>query len=358
MKTNLLTLAVLLLAPLAALRAADSPLPTGKPNIVIIYADDLGYGDVGCYGATKVKTPNIDRLAAQGLRFTDAHSSASTCTPSRYSLLTGEYAWRRKDTHILPGDAALIIEPGCATLPAVLKQAGYTTGAIGKWHLGLGAGNIDWNHDIKPGPLEIGFDYAFIMPATGDRVPCVFIENHRIVGLDPADPIRVNYQHKVGNDPTGREHPELLKQKVSKGKHDGTIVNGISRIGFMSGGKAARWKDETLADTRTAKAVGFIERSKDKPFFLYFAAHDIHVPRCPGDRFKGKTELGARGDVIEQLDFCAGEILAAIDRLHLTENTLVIFTSDKGPIVDEGYACGAVQNLDGHKPAGPFRGGK
>ena len=357
MKQMLLTLTALLLVPLAAFRAADVPNPANRPNIVIIYADDLGYGDVCCNGATKVKTPNIDSLAAQGLRFTDTHSSASTCTPSRYSLLTGEYAWRHQGTDILPGDAALIIAPGRATLPALLKQAGYTTGAIGKWHLGLGTGNIDWNKDIKPGPLEIGFDYAFIMPATGDRVPCVYIENHRIVGLDPADPIQVNYDHKVGDDPTGREHPEMLKTKFSHG-HDGTIVNGISRIGFMSGGKAVRWNDEELADTLTRKAVAFIERSKDKPFFLYFATHDIHVPRCPGVRFKGKTELGVRGDVIEQLDWCAGEIIATLNRLKLTENTLVIFTSDNGPIVDDGYADGARQNLDGHKPAGPFRGGK
>jgi arylsulfatase A-like enzyme len=149
----------------------------------------------------------------------------------------------------------------------------------------------------------------------------------------------------------------MLKVKLSVG-HDGTIVNGISRIGFMSGGKAARWNDETLADTLTKKAVAFIERSKDRPFFLYLATHDIHVPRCPGDRFKGKTELGVRGDVIEQVDWSVGEIIATLDRLKLSQNTLVVFTSDNGPIVDDGYADGAVQNLDGHKPAGPFRGGK
>src|SRR6476646_9410271 len=159
--------------------------------------DDLGYGDLGCYGATKVQTPNVDRLAAAGLRFTDGHCTSATCTPSRYALLTGEYPWRTTGTGILPGDAALIIEPGRPTLPSVLKRAGYTTGVIGKWHLGLGRGNLDWNGVIKPGPLEVGFDYAFVIPATGDRVPCVFVEDHAVVGLDPADPIRVSYQQKV-----------------------------------------------------------------------------------------------------------------------------------------------------------------
>src|SRR4051812_31473464 len=178
--------------------------PAGaKPrNIVLILTDDLGYGDVGCYGATKVKTPNIDRLAAQGLRFTDAHSPSATCTPSRYALLTGEYAWRQRGTGILPGDAALIIEPGRPTLASVLKHAGYATGVVGKWHLGLGAGNLDWNGEIKPGPLEIGFDYSFLIPATGDRTPCVYVEGHRVVGLEPNDPIRVRYGQKIGDDPT------------------------------------------------------------------------------------------------------------------------------------------------------------
>ncbi len=329
-----------------------------KPrNIVLIMTDDLGYGDVGCYGATKVKTPNVDRLAGAGLRFTDGHCTSATCTPSRYALLTGEYPWRKKGTGVLPGDAALIIEPGRPTLPSLLKRSGYTTGVVGKWHLGLGRGNLDWNGPVKPGPLEVGFDYGFVIPATGDRVPCVFVEDHAVVGADPSDPIRVSYKQKVGDDPTGREHPELLKMKLTEG-HDGTIVNGISRIGFMAGGKAARWVDEDIADTLTRKAVSFVERNKDKPFFLYFATHDVHVPRAPHKRFAGTSGCGTRGDVIQQMDWSVGEVLDALDRLKLADDTLVIFTSDNGPVLDDGYADGAVETLNGHAPAGRWRGGK
>ena len=244
----------------------------------------------------------------EGVRFTNAHSASATCTPSRYALLTGEYAWRRKGTGVLPGNARLIIEPGRTTLASLMKRAGYTTGVVGKWHLGLGAADLDWNGEIRPGPLEIGFDYCFLIPATGDRVPCVFVENHRVVGLDPKDPIQVSYEKPVGDEPTGKDHPELLKMHPSHG-HDQTIVNGISRIGYMSGGKAARWVDEDIADTITGKAVAFIEKHKDEPFFLYFATHDIHVPRVPHPRFAGKSGLGPRGDVILEFDWSVGEIL-------------------------------------------------
>lgn len=330
---------------------------TSAPNIVVILADDIGYGDLGCYGATRVKTPNVDRLAARGLRFTDGHSASATCTPSRYALMTGEYAWRKKGTGILPGDAALILPRNGLTLPAQLKQAGYTTAAVGKWHLGLGDGVIDWNADIKPGPLEVGFDYAFLIPATGDRVPCVYVENHRVAGLDASDPIQVSYARQVGNEPTGKDRPDLLKVKLSKG-HDQTIINGISRIGYMTGGKQARWVDEDMADVITRKATTFIEKNKDRPFFLYFATHDIHVPRVPHARFAGKSGCGTRGDVLEQFDWCIGEVLATLDKLKLTEKTLVILSSDNGPVIDDGYVDGAVKDLGDHKPAGPLRGGK
>jgi arylsulfatase A-like enzyme len=345
------------LAGMAALASCLLSAAADRPNIVLIYADDLGYGDVGCYGASRVKTPNIDRLAAEGLRFTDGHCGSATCTPSRYALLTGEYAWRRKGTGILAGSAAMIIEPGRTTLPSVLKAAGYTTAVVGKWHLGLGTGDLDWNGDIKPGPLEIGFDHCFLIPATGDRVPCVYVEDHRVVGLDPADPIQVGYGQKVGNEPTGKANPELLKMHPSHG-HDQTIVNGISRIGTMSGGKAARWVDEDMADVITRKAVAFMERNRARPFFLYFSTHDIHVPRVPHPRFVGATQMGPRGDVIAQFDGCTGEILGALDRLGLATNTLVILSSDNGPVVDDGYRDQAVERLGDHRPAGPLRGGK
>ena len=328
-----------------------------KPNIVFIYADDLGYGDVSSYGATKIQTPNIDRLAKAGLRFTNAHSSAATCTPSRYSLMTGEYAWRKKGTGVLPGDARLIIQPGRTTLASMLQKAGYKTGVVGKWHLGLGEGDLDWNHDIKPGPLELGFDDSFLLPATGDRVPCVYVENHRVVNLDPNDPIKVDYTKKIGSDPTGKENPELLKYNISHG-HDMTIVNGISRIGFMTGGNSARWIDEDMADVFVRKSNDFIEKNKAKPFFLYFSTHDIHVPRMPHSRFLGKSGLGRRGDAILQFDWTVGQILDTLDRLKLSENTIFILSSDNGPVVDDGYNDGAVENLNGHTPSGKLRGGK
>lgn len=328
-----------------------------KPNVVLLYADDLGYGDVSCYGSKTISTPNMDRLAAEGLRFTDGHCAAATCTPSRFAMLTGEYAFRQKGTGVLPGDAKLIIPPGRATLASVFKSAGYRTGVVGKWHLGLGDGGLDWNGPIKPGPLEIGFDHSFIMAATGDRVPCVFVENHRVVGLDPADPIQVSYKEPFPGEPTGKANPELLKMHPSHG-HDMALFNGVSRIGYMKGGKSALWKDEDMGDTFTAQAVKFIESAGKGPFFLYFAAHDPHVPRVPHPRFAGKSGMGPRGDAILQFDDNVGTILAALERLGLKDNTLVLLSSDNGPVVDDGYKDDAVEKLGDHKPAGPLRGGK
>jgi arylsulfatase A-like enzyme len=333
---------------------------TLKPNVIYIYVDDLGYGDLSCYGATKIATPNVDRLSSHGIRFTDAHSTSATCTPSRYALLTGRYPWRQEGTHILPGDAALIIPTDKTTLPKVFKNAGYTTGIVGKWHLGLG-GQVEknWNGEIKPGPNEAGFDYSFIFPATADRVPTVFLENHRVIAVDSADPIEVSYDHKVGNDPTGKEHPELLKMKSSPGQgHDQTIVNGIGRIGYMSGGHTARWTDEEMPLTFLQKAKNFIEQNKQHPFFLYYAMTEPHVPRMPATMFKGKSGLGFRGDAILEMDWAVGEILKEVEESGIEKNTIIIFSSDNGPVLDDGYQDGAVTQLNGHTPWGPLRGGK
>lgn len=358
LKTNIyLLLTAIFLASISLSSCKSQEVPP-LPNIVLIYTDDLGYGDISSYGATQIQTPNIDRLAEEGLLFTNAHAPSATCTPSRYSLLTGEYAWRRDGTGIARGDAAMVIEADRPTLPSMLQKAGYNTAVVGKWHLGLGGeGGPDWNAEIKPGPREIGFGYDFLIPATGDRVPTVYVENARVVGLDPADPIAVSFSGPIGDEPTGKENPELLKMHPSHG-HDMTIVNGISRIGYMTGGTAARWVDEDMADVITEKAVDYIEKNKNTPFFLYFSTHDIHVPRVPHDRFAGKSGMGPRGDTILQLDWCVGEILNTLDRLDLAENTIVIFTSDNGPVVDDGYEDQAVELLGDHKPSGPFRGGK
>ncbi len=242
-------------------------------------------------------------------------------------------------------------------MPEMMKQNGYTTACVGKWHLGLGNGNIDFNKTIKPSPNDVGFDYSFIIPATNDRVPCVYMENGSVVGLDPNDPIEVRYDEPVGNWPTGREHPELLSLKSLSG-HDQTIVNGIGRIGYMTGGTAALWKDEEMAEVITGKAVDFIRKNKGNPFFLYFASHNIHEPRVPGHKFKGSSECGVYGDVIQELDWSVGEVLKTLDELGLRKNTLLVFISDNGPRVAEGYDDGGLQNINGHKPAGELRGGK
>jgi len=332
-----------------------------KPNVIYIMADDLGYGDLSCYGATQIKTPNIDMLAEQGRRFTNAYAPSATCTPTRYAVMTGQYAWRQpvKKTGILTGDDPLSIEPGSLTLPSILKKAGYSTGLVGKWHLGLGDGTkpIDFNGKIAPGPLEVGFDTAYFIPATIDRVPCVYIKDHYVDKLDPSDPIRVSYDGPIMGVPTGRDHPDRLKVGADN-QHADVIINGISRIGYMTGGESARWVDEDITDLLVAKSVKFIEENKNQPFFLYLGVQDPHVPRMPNPRFRGKSGCGIRGDAIVEIDFLVGEVTAALDRLGLDENTLVIFTSDNGPILFDGYFDGALEDQNGHKPAGGLRGWK
>lgn len=336
----------------------DNRQNSPKPNIIYIFADDLGIGDLSCYGATKVSTPHIDRLAGQGVQFTNAYATSATSTPSRFGLLTGMYPWRQENTGIAPGNSELIIDTACVTMANMLKEAGYATGVVGKWHLGLGPkGGTDFNGRITPNAQSIGFDYEFVIPATVDRVPCVFVENGHVAGLDPNDPITVNYDHKVGNWPTGEENPELVKLKPSQG-HNNTIINGIPRIGWMTGGKSALWKDEDIADIITDKAKNFIASHKEEPFFLYMGTQDVHVPRVPHPRFAGKSGLGTRGDVILQLDWTIGEIMNTLDSLQLTDNTIFIFTSDNGPVIDDGYQDQAFELLNGHTPMSIYRGGK
>lgn len=329
-----------------------------KPNIVVIMADDLGYGDLSCYGATELTTPNIDRLAKEGLRFTNGYCSASTCTPTRYSMLTGNYAFRTKGTGIAPPNSPAIIKPGTETIASILKRAGYSTGVVGKWHLGLGGPDgPDWNNELKPGPLEIGFDTCFLLPTTNDRVPQVYVHDHRVPNLDPKDPLWVGRKKPGPDHPTGVTHRDTLKMDWSHG-HNATIHNGISRIGFYTGGMQARFRDEDLADMWVKKSNEFIADHKDKPFFLFFSSHDIHVPRMPHERFQGKTKLGYRGDAIIQLDWCVGELMKTLEEHKLTENTLVVFCSDNGPVMDDGYKDFALEKVGKHKAAGPYTGGK
>ncbi|WP_018626522.1 sulfatase family protein [Niabella aurantiaca] len=341
---------------LTACNAVNKKSSEHWPNVIVVYVDDLGYGDLGCYGATAVKTPNVDQLAAQGLRFTDAHATAATCTPSRFSLLTGSYAFRN-NAAILPGDAPLLIRPGTPTMPGMFQRSGYKTAVIGKWHLGLGNGTPDWNGTLKPGPLEVGFNYSFIIPATLDRVPTVYVEDHKVANLDPSDPIKVDYQKKIGDWPTGLERPDLLKFGADT-QHSNTITDGISRIGYMTGGKAALWKDEEMADRLIRKTDTFIAKNRKAPFFLYFSFTDIHVPRDPAPRFKGKTKMGSRGDAIVQMDGSVGALMKILEKYGVADNTLIVFTSDNGGVLDDGYSDDAVRLAGTHDPAGGLSGGK
>ena len=356
-----------LLASLAACNSAtaetvqkNSTQDPKKPNVIVILADDLGYGDLKCYGAKNVETPHVDKLASEGIRFTNAHTVAATSTPSRYSLLTGEYAWRRPDTDIAAGDVKMIIRPEQYTMADMFKSAGYATAAIGKWHLGLGdkTAQQDWNAPLSASLGDLGFDYSYIMAATADRVPCVFIENGKVANYDPSDPIEVSYTKNFPGEPTGKDNPELLYNLHPSNGHDMSIVNGISRIGFMKGGGKALWKDENIADSIAVHAIDFIKQHKDEPFFMYFATNDVHVPRFPHDRFRGKNPMGLRGDAIAQFDWTVGQLMETLDQLGLTENTLIILSSDNGPVVDDGYKDKAEELLNGHTPSGPWRGNK
>lgn len=328
-----------------------------RPNIIVILADDLGYGDVSAYGSNTISTPNIDRLAEEGVRLDNGYATSATSTPSRYALMTGMYPWKNSDAKILEGDAPLIISEDQFTLPKMMQNLGYVTGAIGKWHLGMGNGNVDWNAAVKPGAREVGFDYSYIIAATNDRVPTVFVENGNVDGLEEDDPIYVDYNRNFEGEPTAIDHPEMLKMQWSHG-HNNSIVNGIPRIGYMKGGMAARWKDEEMADRFSGKVKEFIKENRNRPFFLYYGLHEPHVPRVPAERFIGTTTMGPRGDAIMEADWCVGELLSYLDSLDLMDNTLIIFSSDNGPVLNDGYKDGAVEMAGAHRPAGGLRGGK
>lgn len=310
--------ATLLLTPLVAIYGAEAPPAARRPNIVYIMADDLGYNDLSCQGATKVTTPGIDRLAKEGMRFTDAHTPAALCSPSRYGVLTGRYPWRRnsRNTWGSPG-AALLIEPGRMTTASLLKQAGYTTGIVGKWHLGFGTPEkpVDWSGELKPGPLEVGFDYFF--GDVANRWGC-YVENHRILGLREGDTIRFK---------------EGTKKPVS-GKSAFTMVN------------------EDNATVLHEKAIAFIEKNKDRPFYLHYVPNNIHTPLTPNKRFQGTSQCGVYGDFVKELDWSVGEVLATLDRLGLAENTLVIFTSDNGGVYEKNALAA------GHRCCAPLNGQK
>lgn len=341
-----------------------------KPNVLLIYGDDVGYGDVGAYGAEKIPTPRIDRLAAEGLRFTDAHCAASTCTPSRYALLTGELPFRRKGTGIAHGLANMIIPPDQFTLADIFKAAGYHTAVIGKWHLGLDDGPIDWNGTIEPGPEALGFDHHFILPATNDRLPAVYLENGRVVNLDPEDPITVSRRKLIPDEvpgtayPDARLNPEAVTAYQGDAAHSGTVINGLGRIGYMKGGKSALFRDEDIADDLVREASEFIRTHRDAPFFLFFSANDIHAPRWPHERFRGKSDHGLRGDAMVSFDWSVGALLDLLEELDLADDTLVILSSDNGPVyIDGGYLDGCETHRSGgsdrgHHASGIYRGGK
>ena len=271
-----------------------------KPNILLIVADDLGYRDLGCYGATKVKTPRIDKLAGESVRFTDAHSICATCMPSRYAILSGTYFFHARGK----GGYSIHFHEGQVTLPSLLKSEGYRTAALGKWHNGFGhADDPDWNAELKPGPLEIGFDSYFGTPRTHNEAPHVFVEDRRVVGLDPADPISVDMS------------PQFGRWGKTVGGAEAQAARPDERIDFI------------LAD----KAEKFLaQQTKENPFFLYLAFASVHNPIDPAPEFRGKSGAGLYGDYIQQLDHCTGLVLDALEKQGLAQNTIVIFTSDNG----------------------------
>ncbi len=320
--------------------------PPTRPNIVIIYADDMGYGDLNCQNPeSKIPTPHLDQLAAEGMRFTDAHSSSGICSPSRFALLTGSYHWRRQ--HGIVGSfGPPFFKDTDYTLPQMLKERGYTTGAIGKWHLGWDwtfknppsgrveqwgkirefhqPEDIDWSGPIPGGPLDRGFD-SYFGDGTINFPPYAWVENDRIVDLPThvMDINNIGFETKEGN------------------------------WEFRPGPKVEHWNPYDVLPTLTKRAVAWIEQQKaDQPFFLYFALPSPHAPIIPNDEFLGQSDAGGYGDFMVQTDWVAGQVLQALRARGLDENTLVIFSADNGP---ETYAFERAETFD-HFSMGEFRG--
>ncbi|SOE22018.1 Arylsulfatase A [Spirosomataceae bacterium TFI 002] len=333
-----------------------------KPNVLIIYMDDLGYGDVSAYKQGTLETQNIDQLAKGGIKFTNGYATSATCSPSRYALLSGQYPWKNERAKILAGDAPMLFDSSRATMADMFKNNGYETAVVGKWHMGLGDGNIDWNKDISITPNDIGFDLSYIMAATNDRTPTVYVENRKVVGLEANDPLYVSYKENFEGEPTAISNPELMTKMKWHHGHNQSVHNGVPRIGYMKGGKSALWVDENMADDFLAKAKEFITTNNSektgKPFFMYYALHEPHVPRVPHERFVGKSGLGPRGDAILEADWCVGQIMEHLENEGLLENTLVVFSSDNGPVLNDGYFDQAVELIGDHTPGGKLRGGK
>ncbi|WP_420428524.1 sulfatase family protein [Kordiimonas sp.] len=287
----------------------------GLPNIIIINVDDLGYGDVGAYGAEKILTPNIDKLASDGMRFTDAHAASAVCSPSRYALLTGEYPARINFWLPVFAKTPLMVDEAKTTVASMLKESGYSTAIVGKWHLGFGHEEpVDWNKALKPGPLELGFDYYFGVPVLNSHPPFVFVENHYVVGLTEDDPL------VYGEKAVTREFDEKFDYNV------------------IGGGEAAHalYEDRKVGTLLTEKAIDWVESHKSEPFFLYFATTNIHHPFTPSPRFIGTSPAGSYGDFVHELDWMIGELLAAVEKAGVTENTLIFFISDNGAMFNRG----------------------
>ena len=326
------------------------------PNVVLIFADDLGYGDLGCYGATKLKTPNIDKLAAEGRKFTDAHSASAVCTPSRYGLLTGEYPFRAEGSSRRKGKSGIWGPAGAAsqlliptekvTMADVFKQKGYDTAVFGKWHLGFGKGQNNWGETLRPGPQDLGFDYYFGMPVVNSSSPYVYVENDQVVGHDPNDPL-VHVMLK-GVRQSDVPITPITPIKPAESQRSTNQFGGAAKA-------HALFNDYEVGTTLTEKATKWIEDRGENPFFLYFATTNVHHPFTPAKRFQGTSECGVYGDFVHELDWIVGEVRSSLEATGKADNTLIIFTSDNGAMFNLGGRAAAEK---GHRINGSLLGSK